>query len=66
MAKVAAVATDEPEIAAKPAQAAMVAMPRPPLKWPTKEFAARNNSRLMPELDTKAPIKRNIGMTPKV
>ena len=32
MAKVAAVATDEPEIAAKPAQAAMVAMPSPPLE----------------------------------
>ena len=29
-------------------------------------LAARNNSRLMPELDTNAPISRNIGMTPKV
>ena len=66
MAKVAAVATEEPEIAAKPAQAAMVAMPSPPLKWPRKELAARNNSRLMPEFDTNAPINRNIGMTPKV
>ncbi len=58
MAKVAAVATEEPEIAAKPAQAAMVAMPSPPRKWPTNELAARNNSRLMPELDTNAPIKQ--------
>ena len=66
MAKVAAVATEEPEIAANPAQAAMVAMPRPPRKWPTNELAARNSSRLMPELDTNAPINRNIGMMPKV
>ena len=66
MAKVAAVATDEPLIAAKPAQAAIVARPRPPRQWPTKLLAARNSSRLMPEAETKAPIKRNIGMTPKV
>ena len=33
---VAAVATDEPEIAAKPPQAAMVAMPSPPRRWPRK------------------------------
>jgi hypothetical protein len=37
---VAAVATDEPQIAAKPPQAAMVAMPSPPRRWPTKELAA--------------------------
>ena len=66
MEKVAAVATEDPEIAAKPAQAAMVAMPSPPLKWPRKALAARNSSRLMPELETNAPISRNIGMTPKV
>ena len=63
--KVAAVATEEPEIAAKPPQAAMVAMPRPPFQCPTKVLAARNSSRLMPETDTKAPINRNIGITPK-
>ena len=59
-------ATEEPEIAANPAQAAMVATPSPPLRWPTKVFAARNNSLLMPEAETKAPIRRNMGMTPKV
>ena len=36
MEKVAAVATEDPLIAANPAQAAMVAMPRPPRRWPTK------------------------------
>ena len=66
MAKVAAVATDEPLIAAKPAQAAIVARPSPPRQWPMKLFAARNNSRLMPEAETKAPMSRNIGMTPNV
>ena len=56
-------ATDEPQIAAKPPQAAMVATPRPPRRWPRKVLEARNNSRLMPEAEAKAPIKRNSGMT---
>ena len=43
----------------------MVAMPSPPFQWPTKVLAARNSSRLMPETETKAPISRNIGITPK-
>ena len=66
MENVAAVATDEPQMAAKPPQAAMVATPRPPRLCPTKAFAARNISRLMPALETKAPISRNMGMMPKV
>ena len=66
MENVAAVATDEPLIAANPAQAAMVAMPRPPRRWPTNLLAAWNNSRLMPERETKAPISKNIGITPNV
>ena len=49
--KVAAVATDEPEIAANPPQAAIVARPSPPRRWPTKVLAERNSSRLMPERD---------------
>jgi hypothetical protein len=53
-------------MAAKPAQAATVAIPSPPRKCPTKPLAARNSSRLMPELLTKVPISRNIGITPKV
>ena len=53
-------------MAANPPHAAMVAMPSPPRRWPTKVCAARNISRLMPEVETKAPISRNIGMTPNV
>jgi hypothetical protein len=53
-------------MAAKPPQATMVAMPSPPRRCPTKVLAARNSSRLMPELVTNAPISRNIGITPKV
>ena len=63
---VAAVATDDPLIAANPAQAAIVAMPRPPRQWPTNRLAAWNSSRLMPERETNAPISRNIGITPNV
>ena len=51
-------------MAAKPPQANTVAMPSPPRQWPTTVLAARNSSRLTPEFDTKAPISRNIGMTP--
>jgi hypothetical protein len=58
------VATDEPEIAAKPPQETMVASPSPPRRWPMKLLAARNSSRLTPEADTNAPISRNIGITP--
>ncbi len=63
MEKVAAVATEEPQIAAKPPQATMVAMPSPPRRWPRNVFEARNSSRLMPEAEAKAPISRNSGMT---
>jgi hypothetical protein len=42
------VATDEPEMAAKPPQANTVAMPSPPFQWPTSVLAARNSSRLTP------------------
>ncbi len=66
MEKVAAVATEEPQIAAKPPQASTVAMPRPPRRWPISALAARNSSRLTPDTETKAPISMNIGITPKV
>ncbi len=52
-------ATDEPEIAAKPPQARIVRSRSTPRKWPISVLAARNSSRLMPETDTKAPISRN-------
>jgi hypothetical protein len=37
------VATDDPEIAAKPPHAPIVAMPRPPFQCPTNVLAARNS-----------------------
>ena len=66
MEKVAAVATEEPQIAAKPPQAAIVAMPSPPRRWPRNALAARNSSRLMPDVVAKAPISRNSGTTAKL
>jgi gliding motility-associated protein GldL len=62
----AAVATEEPHIAANPPQAKTVATPKPPRKCPMNELAARNNSRLTPETDTNAPININMGITPNV
>ena len=44
----------------------MVAMPRPPLKWPRNALPARNSSRLMPDVVANAPISRNIGTTAKL
>src|SRR5689334_3579881 len=40
-------------------------MPSPPRKCPRKALAARNNSRLMPEVVAKEPINRNSGTTAK-
>ena len=60
---VAAVATDEPLIAANPAQAMTVAMASPPRRWASQAFEARNSSRLMPEAVAKEPIRMNSGIT---
>jgi hypothetical protein len=62
---VAAVATDDPLMAAKPPQAAMVAMASPPRRCPIQVCAARNSSPLMPEAVANAPIRMNIGIRPK-
>ena len=59
-------ATEEPQMAAKPPQATTVATPSPPRRWPIIELAALNSSRLTPETETKAPISMNMGITPKV
>ena len=59
----AAVATDDPLMAAKPPQAATDAMASPPRKWPSHARPAANSSRLMPDLDANAPIRMNMGMT---
>ena len=59
---VAAVATDDPEIAAKPEQAVMVASPSPPRRWPTQARAAPKSSPEIPDRVAKTPIRMNIGM----
>ena len=63
---VAAVAMDEPQMAPKPAQAAMVACASPPLRCPMKVYAAWKSSCAKPARATKLPIKMNRGMTDKV
>ncbi len=60
---VAAVATDEPLIAPKAAQASREAMARPPLKRPITAAANSNSARLMPPLVAKCPIRMNSGIT---
>src|SRR5262245_53066739 len=43
----------------------MVAIPSPPRRCPRNALAARNSSRLMPELEANDPISRNSGTTAK-
>ena len=62
----AAVATDEPDAAAKPAQARLVATASPPGNAPNHSRAALNSAVEMPELWAIEPIKRNIGMAVRV
>ena len=57
----AAVASDEPQIAPKPAQAPTDAMATPPLRWPIQVSAALNSAFDMPPLVANWPIKRNSG-----
>ena len=59
---VAAVATEEPQIAAKPPHAPMVASARPPRKRPSQAWPARNSSPDMPEAVASTPIRMNIGI----
>jgi len=59
----AAVAFVEPHMAAKPAQAAIVAMARPPRRWPKTTYPASYSRRLIPDEYAIAPMKMNIGMT---
>jgi hypothetical protein len=58
---VAAVASDEPQIEPKPAQAPMAAMPTPPRRWPRKASAALNSALDMPPSVANWPISRNSG-----
>src|SRR5690606_41495886 len=58
---VAAVATELPQIAAKPAQAEIVASARPPRNEPSHALPVRNSSRDMPEFVAKTPIRMKNG-----
>ena len=60
---IAAVATDEPQIAPKAAEAKTDAIASPPLKPPITAAAKRNSARLMPPCVAKWPIKINSGIT---
>ncbi|MNC94613.1 hypothetical protein D3C83_115080 [compost metagenome] len=60
---VAAVASELPQTAPKPAQAPTVAMAMPPRKWPRKAFAHWNSEREKPARIANAPMSMNMGMT---
>ena len=62
---VAAVAAVEPQMAEKAAQAATVAMARPPRRLPSHLFAKSNRSDDMPDIYANCPINTNSGMTAK-
>ncbi len=56
-------ATEEPDSAANPAHARMVADASPPRRCPSQAYAAANRSELIPETAAKLPISTNSGMT---
>ena len=58
---VAAVASDDPQIEPKPAQAPIAAIATPPLRCPTKASAALKSARDMPPRLANWPISRNSG-----
>ena len=60
---VAAVASELPQIAPKPAQAPTAAMATPPRQWPITAFAALNSDCDSPPRLANWPISRNIGIT---
>ena len=60
---VAAVATDEPQMAPKAALASTAAIAKPPLKRPITAAANSNSAREMPPCVAKLPIKMKSGMT---
>ena len=55
---VTAQATEEPQMAAKPPQAAMVATASPPFRRPSQVFTQAKSSSLMPDLKAKLPMSR--------
>jgi hypothetical protein len=60
---VAAVATEEPQIAPKAAQVSTAAIASPPLKRAIAAAATSNSALLMPPWVAKLPIRMNSGIT---
>ncbi len=60
---VAAVASEEPHTAAKPAHAPIVAMASAPRKPLNRDFVALKSLADMPNSDATAPIRMNSGTT---
>ena len=62
---VAAVASDEPQIVPKAAQAPTAAIAMPPLWWPSSALAPPNSRADNPDPEATLPINRNSGITEK-
>ena len=62
---VAAVASDEPQIAPNPAQAPIAAIATPPFLCPRHAPVNLKSASLIPALPAKFPINKNSGMTDK-
>ena len=62
---VAVVATEEPQMAPKPAQVPMVARPTPPFAQPSHAADRRNRSRDRPEMPANPPMRIKSGMIMK-
>ena len=60
---VAAVATDDPQMAPNAPEASTAAIARPPRKRPMTALANSNSAREMPPCDAKLPIRMKSGMT---
>jgi hypothetical protein len=60
---VAAVATDEPQIAPKAPEASTAAIARPPRKRAITELANSNSDFEMPPCEAKLPIRMKSGIT---
>ena len=60
---VAAVASELPQMAPKPAQAPIAAIAMPPFQWPMNARTQRNSAADSPPCVANCPISRNIGMT---
>jgi hypothetical protein len=56
-----AVASEEPQIAPKPAQAPTEAMAMPPLRCPSQSEAAWNSALDMPDFVANCPMSRKSG-----